>query len=171
MVPVLVLLFVALWFILRGDLFYVLCYFVLVFFSLFSIATTSLGEERANLSAFRTSVWFVLIWFCRFPFPLGVCEGLRFVIKAFPGLFSYPFFLKHWYLYHKLRKTFSRVVLPQFWYPIKGWFESTFARRSVHLKLYGDLVYKFRKVVGKTDYLEQFKKIITRYKLQAWLFT
>ena len=34
-------------------MFYVLtlCYFVLVFFSLFSIAITSLGEERANLSA------------------------------------------------------------------------------------------------------------------------
>ena len=47
-VPVLVLLFVALWFILRGDLFYVLtlCYFVIVFFSPFSIAITSLGEER-----------------------------------------------------------------------------------------------------------------------------
>ena len=29
-----------------------LCYFVLVFFSPFSIAITSLGEERANLSAF-----------------------------------------------------------------------------------------------------------------------
>ena len=29
-----------------------LCYFVLVFFSLFSIAITSIGEERANLSAF-----------------------------------------------------------------------------------------------------------------------
>ena len=31
-----------------------LCHFVLVFFSPFSIAITSLGEERANLSAFRT---------------------------------------------------------------------------------------------------------------------
>ena len=30
------------------------CHFVLVFFSPFSIAITSLGEERANLSAFRT---------------------------------------------------------------------------------------------------------------------
>ena len=30
-----------------------LCYFVLVFFSPFSIAVTSLGEERANLSAFH----------------------------------------------------------------------------------------------------------------------
>ena len=42
-VPVLVLLFVALWFILRGDLLY---HFVLVFLSPFSIAITSLGEER-----------------------------------------------------------------------------------------------------------------------------
>ena len=61
-VPVLVLLFVALWFILRGDLFYVLpCYFVLVFFNPFSIAMTSLGEERAKLSAFRTYVRFALV--------------------------------------------------------------------------------------------------------------
>ena len=66
------------------------CYFVLVFFSPFSIAITSLGEERANLSAFRT---FVLAWICLFPLPLGVWEGLRFVIVALPGLFSYLFFL------------------------------------------------------------------------------
>ena len=57
----------------------------------FSIAITSLGEERANLSAFRTCVRFVLVWFCRFPIPLGVWEGLRFVIVALPGLFSYLF--------------------------------------------------------------------------------
>ena len=38
-----------------------LCHFVLVFFSPFSIAITSLGEEIANLSAFRTFVWFVLV--------------------------------------------------------------------------------------------------------------
>ena len=53
--PVLVLLFVALWFILRGDLFYVLLC-VLAFFSPFSIAITSRGEERASLGAFRTFV-------------------------------------------------------------------------------------------------------------------
>ena len=43
-----VLLFVASWFILRGDLFYVLpCVILLLcFFSPFSIAITSLGEER-----------------------------------------------------------------------------------------------------------------------------
>ena len=77
MVPVLVLSFVALWFILRGDLFYVLpCVILfLCFFSPFSIAITSLGEERANLSAFRTFVRFVLVWICWFSVPLGVWEG------------------------------------------------------------------------------------------------
>ena len=53
------------------------CHFVLVFFSPFSIAITSLGEERAHLSAFRTFVRFVLVWICRFPLPLWVWEGLR----------------------------------------------------------------------------------------------
>ena len=43
-------------------------------FSPFSIAITSLEEERANLSAFRT---------------LGVWEGLRFVIVSLHGIFSY----------------------------------------------------------------------------------
>ena len=59
----LVVLFVALWFILRGVFVVCLsvCHFVLVFFSHFSIAITSLGEERANLSAFRTFVRFVLV--------------------------------------------------------------------------------------------------------------
>ena len=54
-----------------------LCYFVLVFFSPFSIAITLLGEERANLSAFHTFIRSLLVWFCRFPLPLGVWEGVR----------------------------------------------------------------------------------------------
>ena len=67
-----------------------LCYFVLVFFSPFSIAITSLGEERANFSAVRTFVRFALVWFCLFPLPF-VWEGLRFVIVALLGLLSYLF--------------------------------------------------------------------------------
>ena len=51
-----------------------LCYFVLVVFSPFSIAITSLGEERANLRAFRTFVRFVAC--CLFPLPLRVWDGL-----------------------------------------------------------------------------------------------
>ena len=70
------------------------CRFILVFFGPSSIAITSLGEERASLGAVRTFVRFVLVWICRFPLPLGVWEGLRFVIVALPELFSYLFFLK-----------------------------------------------------------------------------
>ena len=70
-----------------------MCHFVLMFFRPFSIAITSLAEEGANLSAFRTFVRFVLVWICRFSLPLGVWEGLRFVIVALPGRFSYLFFI------------------------------------------------------------------------------
>ena len=68
-----------------------LCYFTLVFFSPFRIAITSFGEERSNLSAFRTFVRFVLVLFCQFPLPPGVWERLQFVIVALSGLFSYLF--------------------------------------------------------------------------------
>ena len=71
-----------------------LCYFVLVFFRPFSIAIASLREERANLSAFRMFDRFVLVWIRQFPLPLDVWEGLRFLIVALPGLFSYLFFSK-----------------------------------------------------------------------------
>ena len=75
-VPGLVLLFVALRFILLGDLFSLaLCYFVLVFFSPFSIVIASLGEERANLSAFRTFVRFAFVWFVCFLFLLVSGKG------------------------------------------------------------------------------------------------
>ena len=57
-VPVLVWCFVLWCFVVYSARRFVVCltlfHFVLVFFSLFSIANTSLGEERANLSAFRT---------------------------------------------------------------------------------------------------------------------
>ena len=85
------------------------CHFVLVFFGPFGIAVASLvcvwragagaggvSGARAGLGAFRAFVRFVLVWVCRFPLPVGVWEGLRFVIVALPGLFSYLFFL---YLY------------------------------------------------------------------------
>ena len=80
MVPVLVLFFVALWFILRGDSFYVLsCVILLLCLSVqsFSIAIISLEEERANLGVFRTFVRFALVCIYLFPLPLGVWEGLR----------------------------------------------------------------------------------------------
>ena len=70
----------------RFDLSCALCYFVLVFFSPFSVAITSLWEERANLSDFRTFVRFAFVLFCLFP--PHVWDGLRLVIVALPELFS-----------------------------------------------------------------------------------
>ena len=59
-VPVLVLLFVV-YSTRRFVACLSVCHFVLVFFSPFSVTITSLGEERANLSAFRTFVRLVLV--------------------------------------------------------------------------------------------------------------
>ena len=67
-------------------------------FQFFSIVITSLGEERANLNAFRRFFRFAPVWFCLFPLPLGVWEGLRLVILALPGLFSY-LFVQMWRLF------------------------------------------------------------------------
>ena len=72
---------------------FVLCltlfYFVLVFSSPLSISITSF--EKRVLSAFRTVVRFAIVWVCLFLLPLDVLEGLRLVIVALPGLFSYLF--------------------------------------------------------------------------------
>ena len=60
-----------------------------MFCSPFSIAFTSLEEDRANLSAFPTFARFALVWLCLFPFPLRVWDGHRLVMVALLGLFSY----------------------------------------------------------------------------------
>ena len=45
-------------------LFFFFFFFLFFFFSPLSIGVTSLGEERANLSAFCTFVWFCLFPLC-----------------------------------------------------------------------------------------------------------
>ena len=93
-VPVLVSLFVALWFILRDDLLYVVpCVILFLCFSvLLVLRLPRLGKRELILFLYRAFVRFVLVWICRFPLPLGVWEELRFVIVALSGLFSYLFF-------------------------------------------------------------------------------
>ena len=74
--------------------------------------------------------------------------------------------LRQGYRYHKLRKAFSKVYRRHF---------DLVSKYNVGLKtlllqglsepeLYGDLVYKFRKIIGKSDFPYHFKKIILRYK-------
>ena len=67
-------------------------HFVLVFFGPFGVAITSFGDRRANLSAL-VRLFGLCLFICQFSLPLGVWEGLRFVIVALPGLFSYFFCL------------------------------------------------------------------------------
>ena len=85
MVPVLVLLFVALRFILQGDLFYVLpCVILLLCFSvLLALRLPRLGKRKLSLVLFVRLFDLCLFGFSWFPLPLGVWEGLRFVILSF----------------------------------------------------------------------------------------
>ena len=88
----LVLLFVALWFILRGDLLYVFpCVILFLCFSvLLVLRLPRLGKRELILVVFVRSFDLCLFGFVSFLF-LGVREELRFVIVALPGLFSYLF--------------------------------------------------------------------------------
>ena len=94
-VPVLVLLLVALWFILRGDL---LCVFpCVILFLCFSVLLVlrlpRLVRRELILVLFVRLFGLCLFRFVGFLFLLGSGGGggLRFVIVALPGLFSYFF--------------------------------------------------------------------------------
>ena len=96
-VPVLVLLFFALWFILRDDLLYVFpCVILFLCFSvLLVLRLPRLGIRELILVLYVRLFGLCLFRFVGFLFLLGslwVWEGLRFVIVALPGLFSYLFF-------------------------------------------------------------------------------
>ena len=73
--------------------------------------------------------------------------------------------LQQGYRYHKLRKTFSKFYRRH---------HELISKYNVGLKtllseglseseFYGDLVYKFKKLIGSKDFSFQFRKIITRY--------
>ena len=74
--------------------------------------------------------------------------------------------LQRGYRYHKLRKTFSKFYRRHY---------ELVSKFNVELKpllhqgisepeFYGDLVYKFRKIIGRADFYDQFKNIIVRNK-------
>ena len=74
--------------------------------------------------------------------------------------------LRQGYRYHKLRKAFSKFYRRHF---------DIVSKYNVGLKtlllqglsepeFYGNLVYKFRKIIGKNDFPYHFKKIVVRYK-------
>ena len=74
--------------------------------------------------------------------------------------------LQQGYRYHKLRKTFSKLYRRHY---------KLVSKFNVGLKpllnqglsvpeFYGDLVYTFKKIEGRADFSDQFRKIIVHYK-------
>ena len=92
-VPVFVLLFVVLWFILRGDLLNVLpCVILFLCYSvLLVLRLPCFGKRELILVLFVRLFDLCLFGFVGFLFFL--VSGLQFVIVALPGLFLLPFFL------------------------------------------------------------------------------
>ena len=73
---------------------------------------------------------------------------------------------KQGYRYHKLRKIFSKFY--RRYYDLISKFQvglkSLLRQRLSESELYGDLVYKFKKIVGSHNFSAQFIKIISHYK-------
>ena len=74
--------------------------------------------------------------------------------------------LRQGYRYHKLRKAFSKFYRRHFAIVSKYnvGLKTLLLQRLSELEFYGDLVYKFRKIIGKNDFHYHFKKIVVRYK-------
>ena len=74
--------------------------------------------------------------------------------------------LQQGYLYHKLRKTFSKFYRQH--YELVSKFNvglKTLLHQGLSApEFYDDLVYKLKKIVGRAGFSDQFRKIIIRYK-------
>ena len=74
--------------------------------------------------------------------------------------------LRQGYRYFKLRKAFSKfyrrhsALLEKYSFSLKTLLQQDISEPE----FYGDLVYRFRKIVGKSNFSEQFRKLINRYK-------
>ena len=74
--------------------------------------------------------------------------------------------LQQGYRYHKLRKTFSKFyrrhyeLITEYNVGLKTLLSEGLSEPEI----YGDLVYKFKKLKGINDFSFQFRKIITRYR-------
>ena len=86
--------------------------------------------------------------------------------------------LRQGYRNHKIRKAFSKFYRRHFDIVSKYnvGLKTVLLRGLSEPEFYVDLVYKFRKIIGKNYFPYHFKKIIVRYKkmfcnrLHAWLF-
>ena len=74
--------------------------------------------------------------------------------------------LQQGYRYHKLRKTFSKFYRRHYELISKYNVElkTLLGEGLSELEFHGNLVYKFKKLIGRNDFSFQFRKIITRYR-------
>ena len=74
--------------------------------------------------------------------------------------------LRQGYRYFKLRKAFSKLyrrhsaLLEKYSVSLKTLLQQGISEPE----FYGDLVYRFRKIVGRSNFSEQFRKLINHYK-------
>ena len=73
--------------------------------------------------------------------------------------------LKQGYRYHKIRKAFSKFYYRHSELIVKYNIGlKTLLQQGISEPIfYGDLVYKFKRIVGKPNFSDQFKKIVKRY--------
>ena len=73
--------------------------------------------------------------------------------------------LEQGYRYHKLRKAFSKFYRRHYELISKFNVGLFFLHQGLsEPEFYGDLEYKFKKIMGRTDFSDQFQKIIMRHK-------
>ena len=83
------------------------------------------------------------------------------------NLFLTAKLLKQGYRYHKIRKAFSKFYYRHSELIVKYNIGlKTLLQQGIHVSepiFYGDLVYKFKRIVGKPNFSDQFKTIVKRY--------
>ena len=80
------------------------------------------------------------------------------------NLFLTAILLKQGYIYHKIRKAFSKFFHRHSELIVKCniGFKTLLQQGISEPIFYGDLVYKFKRIVGKPNFSDQFKKIVNR---------
>ena len=96
-----------------------------------------------------------------------ISQLIRFARVCFNNrnLFLTAKLLKQGYRYHKIRKAFSKFCYRHSELIVKY---NTGLKTLLQLAIsepifYGDLVYKFKRIVGKPNFSDQFKNIVKRY--------
>ena len=80
------------------------------------------------------------------------------------NLFLTAKLLKQGYRYHKIRKAFSKFYHRHSELIVKYNIGLKTLQQGISEPIfYGDLVYKFKQIVGNPNFSDQFKKIVKRY--------